>query len=124
MPGTHFSSDEPEDQIAAVAEQSVDDLARRLASRTFHPLAAPGDGDEHTTERASSLAYLHTLVYLQKAVERLSDLAAEEAVRAGAGYPQLGRACHITRQAARRRWPGLVTAAHPARSATHTDRSR
>ncbi|WP_377272845.1 hypothetical protein [Peterkaempfera sp. SMS 1(5)a] len=122
MPGTHFSSVQTEDQIAALAEQSVSELARRLADRAFQPLAAPGD-DASTTERAASLAYLHTLVYLQKAVERLADQAAEEAARAGAGYPQLGKACRITRQAARRRWPGLVTA-QPHRPATHTDRSR
>lgn len=29
------------------------------------------------------------------------------AARAGAGYPQLGAACGLTRQGARRRWPGL-----------------
>jgi hypothetical protein len=66
---------------------------------------APGAGTDARTE---ALAHLHMLVHLQQAVALLEDRAAEEAAAAGAGYPQIGRACNISRQGARRRWPGLV----------------
>ena len=65
--------------------------------------------DTRTDARTEALAHLHMLVHLQQAVALLEDRAAEEAAAAGAGYPQIGRACNISRQGARRRWPGLVT---------------
>ncbi|MFJ6217087.1 hypothetical protein ACIQGZ_27705 [Streptomyces sp. NPDC092296] len=117
MPGTHFSLSLSEVEIAALLERAVDDLTRRAADRACQPL------DGHDGGPTEALAHLHMLVHLQQAVERLADRAAEQAAEAGAGYPQLGRACNISRQGARRRWPGLVTA-QPSRPTTHTDRSR
>ncbi|MBC3839276.1 hypothetical protein GXW82_00940 [Streptacidiphilus sp. 4-A2] len=46
------------------------------------------------------------------------DQAATAAAREGAGYPQLGAACNMSRQGARRRWPGLVPGAHPGDTLT------
>lgn len=124
MPGTHFAARLPDEELAALATDAVDDLARRMARRVLRPLALPGTADEDARARAEALAYLHTLNLLQQAVDRLENLAAEQAAAAGAGYPQIGRACNISRQGARRRWPGLVTSDTPHRSPQITDRTR
>lgn len=115
-----------EEQIASLADAAVADLAARLAQRAFRPLppppAAPGGlpADEGADAQGEALARLHTLVHLRRAAERLTDRLAQEAVEAGAGYPQLGEALEMSRQGARKRWPGLVPgAANPP----STDRS-
>ncbi|MFE9427416.1 hypothetical protein ACFYNO_31100 [Kitasatospora sp. NPDC006697] len=104
-----------EQQIAALAEAAVADLAARLAARAFPPPAGPvradADGPVPAWEapaRADALTRLHALLHLQHAVERLADRAAGEAAAAGAGYPQIGQAFDMSRQGARKRWPGLV----------------
>ncbi|WP_328584535.1 response regulator [Streptomyces sp. NBC_00370] len=84
------------DELTASAERAVTELARRLA------------------EEGGPLGRLRVLAYLDRAVERCAREEAAEAVRAGAGYPQLGTAWGISRQGARRRWPGLVFTAQPA----------
>ncbi|MFF4648528.1 hypothetical protein [Streptomyces sp. NPDC001380] len=126
MPGTPFPLRLTEEEIAALLEGALDDLLQRLARRAFHPVGVPGGGDGQVctgdTGPAEALARLHLLVHLQRAADRLVDRAAREAAEAGAGYPQLGQACGISRQGARRRWPGLV-AAPPHRPAPRTSRS-
>ncbi|MGA5700157.1 hypothetical protein [Peterkaempfera bronchialis] len=113
MPGTHFAVLLTERELAALADGVVDALADRLAHQAFQPLpAAPDDDPEAAAPETSALARLHALAHLQRAVARQTDRAAAEAARAGAGYPQLGKACSISRQGARRRWPGLVPPAH------------
>ncbi len=110
-----------EEQIAALADAAVADLASRLAVRAFQPL--PPDPPTGTAAgevpparpwevyaQGDALARLHTLLHLQRAVERLTDQAARTAAEAGAGYPQLGDALEMSRQGARKRWPGLVGA--------------
>jgi hypothetical protein len=124
MPSNPFDVVPPEGEIAAIADAAVADLAQRLARRAWpmgDPHAAPGDLPE-----PDALAILHALVHLQQAVERQKDQAAGVAARNGAGYPQLGAACNMSRQGARRRWPGLVTAVHADDTLAHsrpTDRS-
>jgi hypothetical protein len=128
MPGTHFAVVLSEEEIAAIADAAIGDLADRLARRAFRPLGQEREAAAQTTGpqgQAQALASLHALIHLRQAVERQADLAAQNAARAGAGYPQLGLACNISRQGARRRWPGLV----PNRTQPHhprpsTDRSR
>jgi hypothetical protein len=119
MPGTYFARVLSEAEIAAVADATVADLAHRLAVRAFRPLcdpeALPGGAEE-----SDALAHLHALVQLQRAVERQVDRAAEHAADVGAGYPQLGQACNMSRQGARRRWPGLVAPARPPHGATRS----
>ncbi|HEX4788108.1 MAG TPA: hypothetical protein VH372_06565 [Actinospica sp.] len=105
MPGTHFTVLLSEDEIARIADAAVADLAARLAHRAFRPLA-----DRTPLDQADALARLHALVHLRRAVERQADHTAANAAAAGAGYPQLGQACAISRQGARQRWPGLVGA--------------
>ncbi|MFJ4844511.1 MULTISPECIES: hypothetical protein [unclassified Streptomyces] len=111
MPGIHFSLRMSEEEIAALATSAVDDLVRDLVRRAFQPL--PGRG-EQAPAQAEALAHLHMLIHLRQAVERLEETAAHEAADAGAGYPQIGRASNMTRQGARRRWPGLNTSSPTA----------
>lgn len=110
MPGIHFSLRMSEEELAALAAGAVDDLVRHLVRRAFEPLPGPGD---HSPAQAEALAHLHMLIHLRQAIEQLEESAAHEAADAGAGYPQIGRASNMTRQGARRRWPGLVTPDSP-----------
>ncbi|GHH66353.1 hypothetical protein GCM10018781_20170 [Kitasatospora indigofera] len=106
-----------EEQIAALADAALADLAARLAQRAFRPLPPPGGPgaptapEEGADPQGDALARLHTLVHLRRSAERLTDRIARDAVEAGAGYPQLGEALAMSRQGARKRWPGLVPAA-------------
>jgi len=110
MPGLPLSLAMHETEIADLADAAVADLADRLAMRAFRPLGPGGDADFTTPVEGDALATLHVLAHLQRAVARHVDRAAQRAAEDGAGYPQLGRAYNITRQGARRRWPGLVPA--------------
>ncbi|MFE7187063.1 response regulator [Streptomyces erythrochromogenes] len=102
MPGKNFVLRTNPQETAAVAESAVGDLARRLALQLLETPGHPAPNDP-----GRALAVLHLLDHLQQATERLQREAATAAARAGAGYPQLGAACGMTRQGARRRWPGL-----------------
>ncbi|MEU9420880.1 response regulator [Streptomyces sp. NPDC051000] len=102
MPGQNLVPPIAFQRTAAVADTAVAELAQRLARQIL---------DDSTTSRADdptrALALLNALDHVRQAAERLQRDAAADAARAGAGYPQLGDACGITRQGARRRWPGL-----------------
>ncbi|MBC3986887.1 response regulator [Streptomyces sp. AC563] len=103
MPGKNFDLRTSSHETAAIADAAVDDLARRLTQRLLEkPSSRWASG-----ELPEALALLHVLDHLQQATERLQREAATAAARAGASYPQLGSACGMTRQGARRRWPGL-----------------
>ncbi|MFD3680145.1 response regulator [Streptomyces sp. NPDC058613] len=102
MPGKNFVLRTTPQETAAVADAAVGDLARRLALRLLESPVHPSPDDP-----AGALALLHLLDHLQQAAERLQRDAAGAAARAGAGYPQMGAACGMTRQGARRRWPGI-----------------
>ncbi|WP_059010653.1 hypothetical protein [Streptomyces specialis] len=122
MPGIHFALRLDEREIALLADAAIDDAAQRLAARAFGPLpAGPGRKTAGDAEQTDALALLHALVHLQRAVDRQLDRAAEHAARAGAGYPDLGEVCNISRQGARRRWPGLVPSER-RRPTTHRSR--
>ena len=119
MSSTPFALVLSEEEIAALADEAVADLARRVARRAFRPLggAHPAGASSGSPAAVASpvtpgdddaLAHLHALAHLQQALARQIDRTAARAARAGAGYPQLGQACNMTRQGARRRWPGLV----------------
>ncbi|MFF1380437.1 response regulator [Streptomyces sp. NPDC058308] len=102
MPGNDFVLRTGARETAAIVEAAVDDVARRLV---HHLLDGPPD--PAPDDPAQALALLHLLDQARRATERLQREAAATAARAGAGYPQLGAACGMTRQGARRRWPGL-----------------
>lgn len=111
------------DQLNSLAEQAVDDLARWLATEALHDRQTPHPGSGQGTpprggnpsdERAAeALARLQALSYILRAAESRATQAASAAALGGATYPDLGRAWGITRQGARRRWPGLVFTARP-----------
>jgi hypothetical protein len=122
MPGTHFAVVLSEAEINAIADAAIADSAARLVRAALRSLADPCDPPEAAAE-AEALARLHALARLRGALDRQADRAAAGAALAGAGYPQLGRACDISRQGARRRWPGLVAPRTPSHSRT-ADRSR
>lgn len=121
MPPDRFSAMSSEDQITVLVDAAVTDLAWRLAALAMrpHPLPsasghtdAPSRPDE-TGPVPDALTRLHALEHLRRAAERLACETARTAARAGAGYPQLGEACGISRQGARKRWPGIVSPAPP-----------
>lgn len=86
----------------SIIEEAVARLALRLTHEDPH-VPSPADG----SAAGRPLNRLRVLHRIQLAAERLQQEAAAEAARAGAGYPRLGAACDMTRQGARRRWPGL-----------------
>ncbi|MBQ1093608.1 hypothetical protein [Streptomyces sp. B93] len=92
---------------------AVEELTRRLVHDLVRP---PGASDEAPDERRRALARLAVLVQVEQAVHDLEQGAAHAAAVAGAGYPEIGRAARMTRQGARRRWPGLTRAVsrHPS----------
>ncbi|MEV6019169.1 response regulator [Streptomyces sp. NPDC051997] len=102
MPGKNFVLRTTPEETSAVADAAVGKLARRLAVQLLEEEPSATEGDP-----ARALALLHLLDQLQQAAERLQRGAAATAARAGAGYPQIGAACGMSRQGARRRWPGL-----------------
>ncbi|MEU3184120.1 response regulator [Streptomyces sp. NPDC006923] len=113
-----LSSQFSEEDIDRMSSLAVGDLAHRLADEIFDwTVPDPGDGSPASgggdPSAAGPLARLRILMHLNRAVERLARAEAEQAARAGAGYPQLGDAWYISRQGARRRWPGLVFTATP-----------
>ena len=55
--------------------------------------------------RRLHLLHLRVATAYAEAGQRIAAEAAERAGRAGAGFPELGEAAGITRQAARKRWP-------------------
>ncbi|MEU6851477.1 response regulator [Actinacidiphila alni] len=121
-----------EDVLAALADTAVRELVGELTVRFAraapedHP-AGPEPEPGHGTgpgpgaraepgPAAPALARLRVLAQLARAVDRQAAEEAVTAARLGANYPRLGQAWGITRQGARRRWPGLVfTADHPSR---------
>lgn len=105
MPGIHFSLRRTDTEIAELTTRELEALVARLVHEVFEPVPGPVD---HSPEQAEALAHLHLLTYLQQAVDQLEAEAAHQAADAGAGYPQIGRASNMTRQGARRRWPGLL----------------
>jgi CheY-like chemotaxis protein len=115
-PSPEISWHDPHD-LAAFADRTVRDLTRFLAN-----FASP-DEDPAAGGAGGALARLRALAQLRQAVERQADLEARAAAAAGAGYPQLGTAWGISRQGARRRWPGLTPRAAASVAATSSPRS-
>ncbi|MFI0238627.1 hypothetical protein [Streptomyces sp. NPDC016845] len=111
MPGKQFSLRVTEEEIAELTSGALDDLVRRLTTHALDP--RPADGT--VTPQSQALSRLYMILQLRGALDRLEYQAAQDAVAAGAGYPQLGGVLNITRQGARNRWPDLIT--HPSHTA-------
>jgi sugar/nucleoside kinase (ribokinase family) len=65
------------------------------------------EGLTSTERRQAWLAMLAALTATEREIGTLTATAAERAAEHGADYPALGAAAGMTRQGARRRWPGL-----------------
>jgi hypothetical protein len=68
------------------------------------PPRSAGPTDE-PTRAAGELARLAAMEEIRLCLAELAARAADEAALYGAGYPELGEAVGISRQAARKRWP-------------------
>lgn len=79
----------------------------RLRDHHREAAADSAAGDDRLSQ---ALARLAVLADLQSELDAQVRNAAAEAAAAGANYAQLGAAWNITRQGARKRWPGLVFA--------------
>lgn len=97
----------PGGETAALLTQMIDELTRRLAQEAAHSPAEPRDTVDDARGRA--LVRLAVLARVKQTVRHLEDQAAHAAAAGGAGYPEIGRAVSMSRQGARRRWPGLIT---------------
>src|SRR5882757_1611294 len=105
----------PEQQMSGLADEAVRALVGELAAR-FAALPAGDAAAEPPADPGpfgDPLARLRVLAQLARAVDRCAGEEAVAAARQGAGYPRIGEAWGITRQGARRRWPGLVFTARP-----------
>ncbi|MEU6478006.1 hypothetical protein ABZ858_14135 [Streptomyces sp. NPDC047017] len=104
----------PGGETAALVAEVVDELTRRLAQPTVH---SPVDSHDTAGDlRRHALVRLSVLARVKETVRYLEDQAAHAAAASGAGYPEIGQAMSMSRQGARRRWPGLITNSthHPA----------
>ncbi|MEU4147425.1 hypothetical protein [Streptomyces parvulus] len=114
MPGIHFRLRVADTEITDLAAHEIDELVVRLLPQVFEPVDAAVD---LAGSQTGALAHLRLLTFFDQALDRLKGQAAREAAHAGAGYPQIGRASNMTRQGARRRWPGLTDHQQPATGA-------
>lgn len=70
---------------------------------------APDDGPRSDADlRQLWLAALTSLLAIRDSAEQLAASAALSAAERGADYPEIGAAAGMTRQGARRKWPGLA----------------
>ncbi|TQS42854.1 hypothetical protein [Cryptosporangium phraense] len=98
-----ISRREVEEAIRAAAQRDILDTesqGQRLSRRQ-------ADGDR--PEAITALALLTTIERAHALLDDLAQRVARRAVRAGADFPDLGRAIGVTRQATRSRWPDLAT---------------
>ena len=96
------------DQMAATAREQMSAEVRELTLRWARLLMGLGPDDDLPADQ-TRLALLTTCEVLRKDLAELARQTATDAAAAGAGYGALGAAVGMTRQGARRRWPGLAT---------------
>jgi hypothetical protein len=89
---------------------------RRLELEPTQPPLLASDGPAEV-QKESYLCLVALGEQVRELAERVAASAAEEAGRRGAGYPELGAAAGISRQAARKRWPGVAVVAGRRRRA-------
>ncbi|MFJ4963834.1 Response regulator rcp1 [Streptomyces sp. ADI96-02] len=128
--GHDLSTSDDHELLHVLTERGVQELARRIAEQSLtgrspaaRPEAAHAGGQDAGPGGADALARLRVLAYISRAVSEQAQAEASSAARAGAKYPQLGAAWGISRQGARRRWPGLVFTAEPPTRPLPTHRS-
>jgi hypothetical protein len=94
----------------AVLTTAVEELAWKVARETleFEPDVRPGSDLPDADLRQLWLAALNALLAIRDGAEQLAASAALSAAQRGADYPAIGDAAGMTRQGARRKWPGLA----------------
>jgi hypothetical protein len=92
--------------MATAVEQLAWTVARELLE--FEPGAGPSSDLPDADMRQMWLAALRSLLAIRDSAEQLAASAALSAAQHGADYPAIGDAAEMTRQGARRKWPGLA----------------
>jgi hypothetical protein len=95
---------------------------RRMQLGPDQPPFSAHDPGTPEQQRTAWLALLGSCETLRAELEDWASVAARAAAKAGADYGDLGDAVGITRQGARRRWPGLADLTKAAREREVTDR--
>jgi hypothetical protein len=99
----------PDAQRTSLAT-AVEQLAWTAARDALQlgPDAGPGSDLPDADLRQMWLAALASLLAIRDSAEQLAASAALSAAQHGADYPAIGEAAGMTRQGARRKWPGLA----------------
>jgi hypothetical protein len=89
---------------------AVERLAWTAVRETLQlgPDAGPGSDLAEADLQQMWLAALTSLLAIRDSAEQLAASAALSAAQCGADYPAIGEAAGMTRQGARRKWPGLA----------------
>src|SRR5215469_6064622 len=89
---------------------AVEQLAWTVAREALElePEAGPRSDLADADLREMWLAALTSLLAIRDSAEQLAASAALSAAQRGADYPAIGAAAGMTRQGARRKWPGLA----------------
>jgi hypothetical protein len=89
---------------------AVERLAWTVVQETLQlgPDAGPGSDLADADLQQMWLAALNSLLAIRDSAEQLAASAALSAAQRGADYPAIGEAAGMTRQGARRKWPGLA----------------
>jgi hypothetical protein len=92
--------------VTSAVEQLAWTVARELLE--LEPDVEPHSNLPDADVQQMWLAALKSLLAIQESAEQLAASAALSAAQRGADYPAIGDAAGMTRQGARRKWPGLA----------------
>ena len=107
---------EPTDEQLQHFRKELRAVAARLADEISVRDTSPGGPHEDLPVRSTpdwQLAMLRALRAARDEAEAMNEKYARGAGAGGVGYPELGEAWGISRQAARKKWPGAVVAINP-----------
>jgi hypothetical protein len=99
-------SDAQRTDLAIAVEQLAWTVVREMLE--LEPDAGPRSDLPDADLRQMWLAALASLLAIRDSAEQLAASAALSAAQRGADYPAIGDAAGMTRQGARRKWPGLA----------------
>ncbi|MFI7129446.1 hypothetical protein ACIBQ1_27365 [Nonomuraea sp. NPDC050153] len=99
-------SDAHRTDVTTAVEQLAWTMARKMLQ--LEPDAGPRSDLPDADVRQMWLAALTSLLAIRDSAEVLAASAALSAAQRGADYPAIGDAAGMTRQGARRKWPGLA----------------
>lgn len=99
-------SDAQRTELTTAVEQLAWTVVREMLE--LEPDAGPRSDVPDADLRQMWLAALTSLLAIRDSAEQLAASAALSAAQRGADYPAIGDAAGMTRQGARRKWPGLA----------------